>query len=264
MERQATKSWTIGILPYIEEQALHDIYNFELANDCPSSDPECAISNKRVRETQLAIHACPSDTLLDQLGRPASGRGSGEFWARGSYRGNAGRSNGNGQWWDAQQNVSSMPRGWKGPLTTSCGPEELWEKPGSVSSFCSGTGSVKDPVKMRQVEDGTSKTLLIGEQTTQDSGDRALSRRTFWAYTYTSYNKSEVVPETFSMFSDYERCAEIGYDENICKRMWGTAHVNGIILFAHADGSVKGYPPDIDMQAFAAAASIAGSEVVAF
>ncbi len=256
------ESWTIGILPYIEEQALHDIYNFDIPNDCSDGDAACQISNKRVRETILPIHICPSDEGTDQLSSPESGNGSGQLYARGTYRGNAGRSNGNGMWWDAQQGTSGLPAGWKGPLTTSCGPEELWDKPGSNASFCSSSADAyRGEVRMRNIADGTSKTLLIGEQTMKPTSESARRRRTFWAYTYTSYNKSEVVPETRSMFSDYDRCVQFG-DSNVCKRAWGTAHVNGTIQFAHADGSVTGYPPNVDMQAFAAAASINGQEAI--
>ena len=155
-----------------------------------------------------------------------------------------------------------MPKGWKGPLTTTCGPRELWDLPGSSAAFCQTQGVIGN-VKLRHIEDGTSKTLLIGEQTTKPgtSGNSPQRRRTFWAYSYTSYNKSEVVPETRTMFSDYERCVQFG-DSNACKRAWGTAHINGGIQFSFTDGSVRSIPPSIDMQVFAAMASIAGQEAV--
>jgi prepilin-type processing-associated H-X9-DG protein len=162
-------------------------------------------------------------------------------------------------WWDAQQNIKAMPSGWKGPLTTSCGPRELWEKH-NTASFCESQGLI-NTVKMKQVADGTSKTLLVGEQTMKPTSESARRRRSFWAYSYTSYNKSEVVPETRTMFSDYDRCVQFG-DSNPCKRAWGTAHSNGTIQFAYTDGHVSSIPPSVDMQAFAAAASINGQEAV--
>ena len=246
---QSYESWTIISLPFMEEQGLFDQYNLEVPNEHPD--------NQFVREQILPIHLCPSDEGTDKLDRPESGPGSGLLYARGTYRGNAGRSDGSGRWWDAQQNIRSMPAGWKGPLTTSCGPEELW---GSNRNFCLNDGVLK-PVKLRQVVDGTSKTLLVGEQTMKPSSESAQRRRTFWAYTYTSYNKSEVVPETRTMFSDYDRCVALG-DSNPCKRAWGTAHTGGAIQFVFADGSVRSIPPSIDMQVFAAMASIAGEEAV--
>ena len=262
------ESWSIVTLPYYEEQALHDLYNFEQPNESQA--------NLQVVQTGIALHVCPSDEGTDVPGIPGtmtcaqfpdlcpeSGNGSGLVYARGSYRGNAGRSNGSGMWWDAQQNIKAMPKGWKGPLTTSCGPRDLWDRPGSSASFCQSAGLITD-VKLRHIEDGTSKTLLIGEQTTKPgtAGNSPQRRRTFWAYTYTSYNKSEVVPETRTMFSDYERCVQFG-DSNPCKRAWGTAHINGGIQFAYTDGAVRSIPPSVDMQVFAAMASIAGAEALA-
>ena len=41
---------------------------------------------------------------------PESGNGAGLVYARGTYRGNSGRSDGNGMWWDAQQNINAMMR----------------------------------------------------------------------------------------------------------------------------------------------------------
>lgn len=245
------ESWTINTLPYLEEQGLYDQYNLEVPNEDPL--------NQFVRESHLAIHICPSDEGTENLDKPESGPGSGLNYARGTYRGNAGRSDGNGMWWDAQQNIKAMPAGWKGPLTTSCGPEELWDKHGN-RGFCAAQGVI-NPVKVKNVADGTSKTLLIGEQTMKPTSDSARRRRTFWAYTYTSYNKSEVVPETRTMFSDYDRCVQFG-DSNPCKRAWGTAHTNGGIQFAKADGSVSSIPPSVDMQVFAAMASINGQEAL--
>lgn len=254
------ETWTVMILPYVEEQGLYDLYNFDLPNDCRSTDAECAKSNAIVRTQRLELHICPSDIGTEVPGRPASGPGSGDVWARGSYRGNAGRSDGHPRWWDSQQNISQMPKGWRGPLTTSCGPKSLWEKPGSDASYCEGPNALRSEVQMRHIADGTSKTLFIGEQTTNDNGPDAVARRTFWAYGYTSYNKSEVVPESRSMFSNYEQCRKFG-EENVCKRAWGTAHTNGSIMFAFVDGSVRAIEAATDMNVFAAQASINGQEV---
>ncbi len=255
-DTQSYESWSIVILPFLEEQGLYDRYDLTVTNEHPN--------NAFVREHLIPTHICPSDDGFEaSLGggppgtdQPESGPGAGLFYARGTYRGNAGRSDGNGMWWDAQQNIKAMPSGWKGPLTTSCGPEELWADP----AFCASDGLLK-PVELRQVADGTSKTLLVGEQTMKNSSDSARRRRSFWAYTYTSYNKSEVVPETRTMFSDYDRCVALG-DSNPCKRAWGTAHTAGGIQFAYADGSVHSIPPSVDMQIFAAMASVNGQEAL--
>jgi prepilin-type N-terminal cleavage/methylation domain-containing protein len=246
------ESWTIVVLPFMEEQGVFDLYDFTKTNEDPV--------NERVRLTQLAVHICPSDEGTDIPDRPESGPGSGLLYARGTYRGNSGRSPGNGIWWDALQAVDQVPKGWKGPLTTTCAPVLSGGEP---TAWCEGLASagVVDPVKLRHITDGTSKTLLIGEQTSKVTDESSARRRTFWAYTYTSYNKSEIVPETFSMFSDYAKCVQVGYDSNICKRAFGSAHVGGAIQFAYADGSVHSISRNADMQILAGMASISGDEV---
>ncbi len=249
-ETLSYESWTIVILPFMEEQALYDQYNLLVTNGHPD--------NEFVRNQLVATHICPSDGDIERRDIPESGPEGGWglnlVYARGTYRGNAGRAGGDTGWWDAQQNVKGMPSGWKGPIATTCGPEKLW---GNNANFCR-TETLLNPVKLGQVADGTSKTLLVGEQTSKPSSRSSERRRTFWAYTYTSYNRSEVVPQTRTMFSDYQRCVDIGGPggSNPCKRAWGTAHTGKAIQFAFADGHVDNIPPEINMIAFARMASI--------
>ena len=249
------ESWTIATLPFIEEQALHDRYNFDLPNDCKASDPECAQSNAFVREQSLQIHICPSDVATEQLISPESGQGSSEDFARGSYRGNSGRSNGHARWWDSQENIGDLQRGWRGPLPVTCGPERLWSRHGG-DSYCRGNNALTETVQLRHILDGTSKTLLVGEHFSGDKPDRA----TFWAYTYTSYNKSEVVANPYTLQAgNYERCSKF-FDEQACKRSWGSGHVDGGVQFAFTDGHVRLISIDVDLQAIAAAGSVNGGE----
>jgi prepilin-type N-terminal cleavage/methylation domain-containing protein len=252
------ESWSIVALPFMEEQALYDQYNLKAPNEDPS--------NAFVRESHVATHVCPSDEQTDNRDYPESGNGAGLLYARGSYRGNSGRSDGATEnWWDAQQNIRAggvftSPKGWKGPLTTYCGTLEQRAMTGQTS-WCESSG-VLAPTKLRELEDGSSKTLLVGEQTSKGSSASSIRRRTFWAYTYTSYNKSEVVPQTRTMLSDYQRCVDIGGPgtDNPCKRAWGTAHVAGI-QFAFCDGSVHNVTVEIDMELFAALASVGGPDL---
>ena len=138
-------------------------------------------------------------------------------------------------------------------MTTSCGDRNIW-----VTNFCEDKG-VLDPPALRQVVDGASHTLLIGEQTSESDSESSARRRTFWAYTYTSYNKSEASPYTATLLSDYDRCRKIT-NGNHCKRAWGTAHVSGI-QFVYIDGSVHSVSIDIDLEVFKALSTIAGEEL---
>src|SRR5687767_6129069 len=58
-------TWTIDILPYIEQAALHKLHN-------PKEDTSHA-SNQALRETFLPVYLCPSDIDLTALLQPESG-----------------------------------------------------------------------------------------------------------------------------------------------------------------------------------------------
>ena len=90
-------NWVTIILPFFEQQALHDIYNFELPSDDPLNAP--AVS------TQLAALNCPSSDPLPVIAGdndPASWNVSSNY-AKGNYAINCG-----GRY--AQEN--GAPNGW--------------------------------------------------------------------------------------------------------------------------------------------------------
>ncbi len=227
-------SWTISILPFIENEDLQELYEFSKFNE----DPE----NKRVREWYVDTYTCPSEPETRRLEIPESGPGGG--WGRnllyrpGSYRGVGGRSDGSG-WWDSHQ-LASMPRRWKGVLH-AVGMHRL------------------RPERVDDVLDGSTNTLMLGEMGTRTHSNR----RTFWAYSYTSYNSSDTTPQSRTLLGDYDRCVKIGGPggENACKRGWGSFHP-GIIQYALVDGSVRPMSINIDMNMYAALGSIAGGETL--
>ncbi len=237
-------TWTIYILPYIEQDNLYKQYNFNKVNEDPA--------NKFVRESFVPLYNCPSDNNINRLLRPESGPGSGLLYATGSYRAMSGRSNGLA-WFD-DEDGRAFPLTWRGLLHF-------------VSDFNSPlpiqSGFKPPPYgieRMASVTDGTSNTLMVGEYTTRTH----LSRTTFWAYTYTSYNQSSAIPPQSRQFlADYDQCVNIGGQgtSNPCKRAWGSNHPN-IFNFVLADGSVRSISTSIDTFLFAGLATIAGDEVV--
>src|SRR5438876_995831 len=46
-------SWTIQILPFLEQRAIYDVYKQLMTNE--------SIENKAVRETFIPVYSCPSD-----------------------------------------------------------------------------------------------------------------------------------------------------------------------------------------------------------
>ena len=120
----------------------------------------------------------------------------------------------------------------------------------------SGAGRF-EPVKFRDITDGTSNTLTVGEYTT-----KSRPRRTsFWGYTYTSFVLSCATPESRTLIADYDLCSAQG-DSNACKRAWGSFHAGGTLTFLLADGSCRSISPNIDMRVYMGISTIGGSEVI--
>jgi hypothetical protein len=227
-------TWTISILPYIEQSDLQNRYDFDLVNE----DPE----QEFVRQYHVPIYVCPSEPNNRELRVPESGPGGG-WGARykyrvGSYRCVGGKSDGRG-WWDNNQ-AGVLPPEWRGPL------------------HAIGTLGLKTE-RMSSIIDGTTNTLMVGEMGTRTHP----SRRTFWAYAYTSYNSSDVVAQSRTLLGDYDRCVQIGGQggANSCKRGWGSFHAGNIIQYMLCDGSVRPISTEVDMNLLSDMATIAGGEV---
>lgn len=225
-------SWTIEILPYIDMDNLRDQYDFNKTNEDPV--------NAAFRETSVPVYNCPSDVRTGDLERPESGPGSGLRYNTSSYRAVSGMSNG-GCWLDASTG-SGFCRRNRGVL----------HHVGTREFTCEG---------MRDIVDGPSNTLLIGEMHTSTRPRRG----TFWAYTYTSYNQSTVCPSCGSrtLLGDYNRCNAIGGPggSNACKRGWGSFHT-GVLHFGMADGQVRAISVNVNMNTLGAMATIDGGESV--
>ena len=237
-------TWSVSILPYLEEQAVFDLW-----------DPEQPIASRRanveLRETLLASYLCPSDIEPDVLKSPESGPGSNLLWAPGSYRANSGHSLGisGDHYWDnphanSRGNLAAMPDSTRGPMHTTNQVVRNGDRNLTAN-------------RLSQITDGMSKTLLVGEYQTIEYQ----RRRTFWAYAYTSYNQSSGFFESRTLLADYVRCQEIGGGGvHTCKRAWGSLHEGQIVQFVRCDGSVTVISANADMNVFAAACTIAGEE----
>lgn len=224
-------NWAIEILPYLELMSLYKQYRQDKFNE----DPE----NAAVRESSVPVYQCPSEIGVDTLDKPDSGPGGtwnnqpGIFYRRGSYRAMTGRSDGT-FWWDTDEN-KGVSRKLRGVLHTV------------------GTNGLQ-PESIKNVTDGMSNTLMIGETSTYTRQQR----RTFWAYSYGPYIHSAAVPQPRTLWVDYDRCTAAGGTgkDNPCKRGWGSFHPNGL-QFAFCDGSVNFLSTEIDMETFCRLATIA-------
>jgi prepilin-type N-terminal cleavage/methylation domain-containing protein len=258
-------TWTLFILPFLEFENLHNRYNFNLWNDAsPGRTGRTGGPNAYVPMQYLDVHICPSDIDTDHLDRPNSGPGRNMLYAPGSYRAVSGASTGGG-WLDANTGRGFVRQN-KGVLHhVGATQYPHLDRFGSRSEFM--------PEGFNSIVDGSSNTLMIGEMHTLTHN----RRRTFWAYTYTSYNQSTVtVGETRTLLGDYDLCVRIGGrgGSNACKRGWGSNHP-GVLQFCLADASVRGISQTVDMGiglnnnsvramgVLPSLASIAGNEPVA-
>jgi Tfp pilus assembly protein PilE len=228
---QSRANWAISILPEVDQGPLFERYDSNVFNE----DPE----NQFVREQAVPVYNCPSDIHAGSMVAPESGPGSGLNYRMSSYRGVGGRSDGSG-WWDNSQ-ASSLNSSWKGAL------------------HAIGTLSLS-PTRMRDITDGPSNTLMVGEYHTQTNNRRG----TFWAYSYTSYNSSDIHPDQpRTLLPDYDRCVAIGGPggADSCKRGFGSLHTGGI-QFLLCDGSVRFISVNISSNIIGGLATIGGNEVI--
>ncbi|MBI2481634.1 MAG: DUF1559 domain-containing protein, partial [Planctomycetia bacterium] len=216
-------TWTLFILPFMEQQPLHDRYDFNTWNDTNRN-----AANTFVTTQLLPSYVCPSDINTKNTDRPSSGNGSGLQYAPGSYRAVSGAGTG-ASWMDSNQYDATFHFPNRGVLHTVGGSHYTTTIPYTANPS-SGT-------RLAGILDGTSNTIIVGEYHTKTQN----RRRTFWSYTYTSYNQSTVVVgEPRQLIPDYNRCVAIGGrgGDNTCKRGWGSLHP-GALQFALADGSVR-------------------------
>lgn len=131
-------NWAILILPFLEEQPLQDLFTLETAAGLPVEIRDQV--NAQARGTRVAVMLCPSDPNTD-IPFEASWGGEGT-WARGNYGINMIQSN--NLWslsaWDNQD----------GPGKRGLGPRR-------------GIAFVNEGLRMGQVTDGTSNTIMLAE-----------------------------------------------------------------------------------------------------
>jgi prepilin-type N-terminal cleavage/methylation domain-containing protein/prepilin-type processing-associated H-X9-DG protein len=249
-------TWTVSLLPYIEQANLYKLYDLTLPNATTSSP-----GTATVRTTPVKVYNCPSDPNPFIPATPESGPGGNSglpipLCMPGSYRAVAGADWG-GQDWGSDQG----------------GANENWDDATQVAGWLMATHPESrgvmhacplptGPESITRIIDGTSNTLMVGEYVTRTH----LSRRTFWAYAYTSYNTSCVTyAQSRTLLPDFDLCnATAPGGSNQCKRAWGSLHTGGNINFVMCDGSVRSISPNIDMTfVMPAMATIAGGEVFA-
>lgn len=136
-------NWIIQALPYLEEQPLHDLFDFTRPiNDRTVGDTN---RNRRARGTEIPVLLCPSDgaNRVYYQGLVAT---HGDNWARTNYAANMGRADvyGTDYTVNARYNTGPKSIGWKDDCKR-------------------GIVGINTSISSRRITDGTSKVILVGE-----------------------------------------------------------------------------------------------------
>jgi type II secretory pathway pseudopilin PulG len=169
-------NWVILILPFVEEQGLYDRFDFTkfINDDSVSADGR---SNRTARGTELAVMTCPSEmnheTMYASIVSPAMLVKASDNWARGNYAASGGRGY-------LGTNVDGRI-GLRPPGVTQAGIYiHGIDSPGwnQNARYYRGVMGVNTGVKVKQILDGLSHTILLAEVR---SGLKAGDSRGTWA-----------------------------------------------------------------------------------
>jgi len=264
-------TWAIEILPFMEQDNIYRLYDQKQVNTATANYN--AVAQKRVKS-----YECPSDSTIGLIEAPASGPDTSRPWAHGSYRAVSGRAYKGSQtyprgFWDTFEPQYWAPDGGTTLITSyrgmMHGTATLYNGvPAQTATGTTGASvsTMGGPEKLISVTDGTSNTLMVGENTFRDVTRRA----TFWAYTYASYNQSSLYPESRILNNSYNDCwdapggpnSRIANADQMCKRAFGSNHAKGM-NFVMGDGSVKYYSRSVDITMLTFMATMQGAEVAA-
>ena len=233
--------WAVAILSFVEQSPLFNAYN-SLLNNWDSS-------NGTVISTTLNMYICPSD-ILNQTYFPTFAVGGGTTpyvnIAPGSYKGVAGRystpSAGTELFWDYASYVrdlsSAMQPESRGILTVA------------------GVGGISN-VRISEISDGTSNTLMVGEYATKV----AANSRALWPASWGYMSLGSAGPsQGVRGLPDYALCTTY-IAANRCNRAFASFHPN-VMNFVMGDGSVKTIKRYIDAVIYQNLATMRGGEII--
>ncbi len=141
-------NWVIAVLPYLEQQGLYDAFDFSV--------PISNAANREARGQALDVMTCPTDSA-SRLPYQGSSTAEGANWARGNYGANCG-------------NGLIYPLGVSDASGASC--------PGWTDKRTRGVMGVNCAVRIDDITDGTSNTILLAEMRV---GVSQRDRRGCWA-----------------------------------------------------------------------------------
>lgn len=242
-------NWAIETLPYLEQQSLYDMYDQEETNFEVGDPNGNGKINQKVRDTRLPQMLCPSDSFANEWNGAL---------AASSYKGMAGVI--------TQNAVGGGWVNWTSPMGPNSNPpvdQVLQDLNFSRRGLLYSMGQPGMPAeKLKNVVDGTSNTLLMGEYHWLGLAEPAFPA--YWAVTQRWSNKAEAFADPLLRSSDVELCLANMTTAPLwsCNRAFGSTHAGNGGNWAKIDGSVTFISWSLDGVVYEALATIAGEEVV--
>lgn len=250
------KSWLQMSLPFIEQTNLFNNIDFRFGLRISGGIPGDAVAiqkNRDVAATVVPTFLCPSDGQHDngRLTRRSDTVSGNEAWAVTNYKACAGRN-----WAYGIYNHPNLFGGRNGGNA-----DGLNAGNGVLSSNQNNTNPI---TRMRDITDGTSNTLIIGEALP------AFSQWNWW-YNPNAVTATTAIPLNFSLrrprpwptcglpAGDFSRNADCDWPNNY---NFNSRHTGGG-NFGLGDGGVRFLTETIDTEIYRAYASISSGEVAA-
>ena len=210
-------SWIVRILPYLEEQAL--------ARHFKEVDGAYAAGNAPVAATVIPSLICPS-----------SSAGSVEQWRVPRVAGPAPDDS-------LDDPPSEMPQPRRVAVSHYAGSHHDVEAP--IAADNHGMLFLNSAVRFKDIEDGSSRTLLLGERVTPRRPPHELDGRDDlgWA------SGTRATLRNTSVIKSADNEPAWGDQQPVDPLFvggFGSFHMSGICVSAMADGGVRQFTPDID------------------
>jgi prepilin-type N-terminal cleavage/methylation domain-containing protein len=271
------ETFFVYLLPYMEEQALFDQWDFtnRTNNSCSAGGSPCNPNSPAGALINTII--CPSDNPAEKVcffntPNSAAGMAFRGYYGVTSYAGNHGTKN-------YYPEVSPT-----GPQSRDDGMFYIWAPPGATSGVCytrpGTTPCVRHDkgVALKTVIDGTSKTLMFGEKYNEDPNFDAIPSSyrhgmlihqfSLWGWTGGFRGTAHVTRSSGDFLQVINRqappsCASAGGYECQDERLmtWGSGHPTGVNMVL-ADGSSRFVTNSISPAMLTALSTRNGGETV--
>lgn len=257
-------SWGVEILPFMEEQPVYEQFDFDNKRSYrETAINDSGVSNVEAAQAAVQAYLCPTDELTSGL-YPLQGEGDRQ-WAPTTYKAVSGvidqTVTGVAVWWDRVATGANANR-----------LRNEWQK---FRGALPATGDVINagPVRIAQITDGTSKTVLVGEYHSIEVPIRQAAWAGAWRYHSKGHlSRDDRGEASVYRVPDMSYCAGSlrsippggGGNQFLCFRAFASLHAGGVIQFARCDGSVFGVPDSIDDEVYLSLGTIAGEEVLEY